>query len=63
MLLGRGQRDRHGQHRDGRRALAEGRTTIFNAACEPYLQQLCGMLVRMGAKIRASAATCSPSMA
>jgi UDP-N-acetylglucosamine 1-carboxyvinyltransferase len=31
--------------------LAEGRTTIFNAACEPYLQQLCGMLVRMGAKI------------
>jgi UDP-N-acetylglucosamine 1-carboxyvinyltransferase len=33
-------------------ALAEGRTTIFNAACEPYLQQLCGMLVRMGAKIQ-----------
>ena len=32
-------------------ALAEGRTTIFNAACEPYLQQLCNMLVRMGAKI------------
>ncbi|MBP6310969.1 MAG: UDP-N-acetylglucosamine 1-carboxyvinyltransferase [Flavobacteriales bacterium] len=31
--------------------LAEGRTTIFNAACEPYLQQLCEMLVRMGAKI------------
>lgn len=31
--------------------LAEGRTTIFNAACEPYLQQLCKMLVRMGAKI------------
>ncbi|MEZ4738961.1 MAG: UDP-N-acetylglucosamine 1-carboxyvinyltransferase [Flavobacteriales bacterium] len=31
--------------------LAEGRTTIFNAACEPYLQQLCNMLVRMGAKI------------
>ncbi len=31
--------------------LAEGRTTIFNAACEPYLQQLCDMLVRMGAKI------------
>jgi UDP-N-acetylglucosamine 1-carboxyvinyltransferase len=31
--------------------LAEGRTTIFNAACEPYLQQLCNMLVRMGARI------------
>ena len=31
--------------------LAEGRTTIFNAACEPYLQQLCNMLVRMGANI------------
>lgn len=31
--------------------LAEGRTTIYNAACEPYLQQLCKMLVRMGAKI------------
>jgi UDP-N-acetylglucosamine 1-carboxyvinyltransferase len=31
--------------------MAEGRTTIYNAACEPYLQQLCGMLVRMGAKI------------
>lgn len=31
--------------------LAEGRTTIFNAACEPYLHQLCDMLVRMGAKI------------
>ncbi len=32
--------------------LAEGRTTLFNAACEPYLQQLCHMLVRMGAKIQ-----------
>ena len=32
--------------------LAEGRTTIFNAACEPYLQQLCNMLVRMGARIQ-----------
>jgi UDP-N-acetylglucosamine 1-carboxyvinyltransferase len=32
-------------------ALAEGVTTIYNAACEPYLQQLCRMLVRMGAKI------------
>ncbi len=31
--------------------LAEGLTTIYNAACEPYLQQLCNMLVRMGAKI------------
>ncbi|APD07453.1 UDP-N-acetylglucosamine 1-carboxyvinyltransferase [Flavobacteriaceae bacterium UJ101] len=31
--------------------LAEGKTTIYNAACEPYLQQLCKMLVRMGAKI------------
>lgn len=32
--------------------LAKGRTTIYNAACEPYLQQLCFMLLRMGAKIR-----------
>ena len=32
-------------------ALAKGVTTIYNAACEPYLQQLCKMLVRMGAKI------------
>ncbi len=31
--------------------LAEGRTTIYNAACEPYIQQLCRMLCRMGAKI------------
>ncbi|GAA4281678.1 UDP-N-acetylglucosamine 1-carboxyvinyltransferase [Gaetbulibacter aestuarii] len=31
--------------------LAEGQTTIYNAACEPYLQQLCRMLNRMGAKI------------
>ncbi len=31
--------------------LAEGTTTIYNAACEPYLQQLCKMMVRMGAKI------------
>ncbi|MBR1929663.1 MAG: UDP-N-acetylglucosamine 1-carboxyvinyltransferase [Paludibacteraceae bacterium] len=28
-----------------------GKTTIYNAACEPYIQQLCRMLVRMGAKI------------
>jgi UDP-N-acetylglucosamine 1-carboxyvinyltransferase len=32
--------------------MAEGKTTIFNAACEPYIQQLCKMLVRMGAKIQ-----------
>lgn len=32
--------------------MAEGTTTIYNAACEPYLQQLCNMLVRMGAKIQ-----------
>jgi len=31
--------------------LAEGKTTIYNAACEPYIQQLCKMLNRMGAKI------------
>jgi UDP-N-acetylglucosamine 1-carboxyvinyltransferase len=31
--------------------LAKGRTTIYNAACEPYIQQLCRMLVSMGAKI------------
>ena len=31
--------------------LAQGTTTIYNAACEPYLQQLCTMLNRMGAKI------------
>ena len=31
--------------------LAEGKTTIYNAACEPYLQQLCKMLNRMGAMI------------
>ena len=30
---------------------AEGTTTIYNAACEPYVQQLCRMLVRMGAHI------------
>jgi UDP-N-acetylglucosamine 1-carboxyvinyltransferase len=32
-------------------SLAKGKTTIYNAACEPYIQQLCGMLNRMGAKI------------
>ncbi len=31
--------------------MAKGTTTIYNAACEPYLQQLCNMLNRMGAKI------------
>lgn len=31
--------------------LAKGRTTIYNAACEPYIQQLCRMLVCMGARI------------
>jgi UDP-N-acetylglucosamine 1-carboxyvinyltransferase len=30
---------------------AEGETTIYNAACEPYLQQLCKLLIKMGAKI------------
>lgn len=33
-------------------SMAEGTTTIYHAACEPYLQQLCRMLVRMGAKIQ-----------
>ena len=32
--------------------LAKGTTTIYNAACEPYIQQLCKMLNRMGAKIK-----------
>ena len=32
-------------------ALAEGTTTIYNAACEPYLQQLCSMINRMGGNI------------
>jgi UDP-N-acetylglucosamine 1-carboxyvinyltransferase len=31
--------------------LARGETTIYHAACEPYVQQLCRMLIRMGAKI------------
>lgn len=31
--------------------LAKGKTTLYNAACEPYVQQLCRMLNRMGAKI------------
>ena len=32
-------------------SMAEGKTTIYNAACEPYVQQLCNMLCRMGCKI------------
>ncbi|MCD6113202.1 MAG: UDP-N-acetylglucosamine 1-carboxyvinyltransferase [Bacteroidales bacterium] len=32
--------------------LAEGKTTIFNAACEPYIKQLCKMLINMGANIK-----------
>jgi len=32
--------------------MASGITTIYNAACEPYIQQLCKMLIRMGAKIK-----------
>ncbi len=32
--------------------LANGKTTLYNAACEPYIQQLCNMLVAMGAKIK-----------
>ena len=31
--------------------LADGETTIYNAACEPYIQQLCSMLISMGASI------------
>lgn len=31
--------------------LSKGKTTIYNAACEPYIQQLCNMLIRMGASI------------
>jgi len=33
-------------------SLATGKTTIYNAACEPYIQQLCHMLNRMGARIK-----------
>ena len=32
-------------------ALADGTTTLYNAACEPYVQQLCQMLIQMGAQI------------
>lgn len=31
--------------------LAEGETTLYNAACEPYIQQLCSLLIAMGARI------------
>lgn len=31
--------------------MAEGETTLYNAACEPYIQQLCRLLIKMGAKI------------
>jgi UDP-N-acetylglucosamine 1-carboxyvinyltransferase len=34
--------------------LAKGITTLYNAACEPYIQQLCRMLIKMGAKINGS---------
>ncbi|WP_185870407.1 UDP-N-acetylglucosamine 1-carboxyvinyltransferase [Blattabacterium cuenoti] len=33
-------------------SLAKGKTTIYNAACEPYIQQLCKLLNKMGAKIK-----------
>ena len=32
--------------------MAKGKTTIFNAACEPYISQLCNMLIKMGALIQ-----------
>ena len=35
----------------GTASLAQGTTTLYNAACEPYIQQLCKMLVQMGATI------------
>jgi len=38
--------------------MAIGTTTIYNAACEPYLQQLCKMLNRMGAKIEGVGSNC-----
>jgi UDP-N-acetylglucosamine 1-carboxyvinyltransferase len=38
--------------------MAKGTTTIYNAACEPYLQQLCKMLNRMGAKIEGVGSNC-----
>ena len=44
-------------------ALAEGTTTIYNAACEPYLQQLCKTINRMGGKITGWVQFSSPSKA
>ena len=38
--------------------MAKGTTTIYNAACEPYLQQLCKMLNRMGARIEGVGSNC-----
>jgi hypothetical protein len=46
----RGFGDGYGQHHHGCR-LAKGTTTIYNAACEPYIQQLCHLLNHMGANI------------
>ena len=42
--------------------MAEGTTTIYNAACEPYVQQLCRMLISMGQKLTAQAPTCCTFM-
>jgi len=42
--------------------MAKGFTTIYNAACEPYLQQLCKMLNRMGARISGIEHTLLPDM-
>ena len=39
-------------------ALAEGETTVYNAACEPYLQQLCKMINAMGGKISGIGSNC-----
>jgi UDP-N-acetylglucosamine 1-carboxyvinyltransferase len=43
--------------------MAEGTTTIYNAACEPYIQQLCHLLNKMGAEISGIGSNCSPSWA
>jgi len=40
--------------------MASGTTTIYNAACEPYIQQLCRMLNRMGAQIKGVGSICLP---
>jgi UDP-N-acetylglucosamine 1-carboxyvinyltransferase len=44
-------------------SLAKGTTVIHNAASEPHVQDLCQMLVSMGASIRGSGRTCSSSTA